>query len=328
MSRLRRPQIHIVNPFADAAGSPMRALALYELLAPYASVTLWSEYAIDQALATRYPIRQISLARLQFPQTGVFVIVGVYFRIGRWYYLSRPHRVILVNNMPRSHSFDQRMRKLTWRGWRPSRVEVVFASEQLKEQFAQPGRVEYSLIDLHRFTPARAAGRSQPFTVGRISRDAPEKHNAQDPAVYRRLAQHGCRVRLLGGAILQQELGAAPGIDLLPFGAEDPVAFLQGLDAFYYRTAQTWLEPFGRVVAEAMACGLPVVCHQEGGYAEIITHGKDGYLFQGEEEALAILLRLRDDAALRREIGANARRKVEKIYSPQQLAALRRYYLA
>jgi hypothetical protein len=42
----------------------------------------------------------------------------------------------------------------------------------------------------------------------------------------------------------------------------------------------------GRVVTEAMACGLPVVCHESGGYAEIIEHGRNGFLFDTQQEAL------------------------------------------
>jgi len=38
-------------------------------------------------------------------------------------------------------------------------------------------------------------------------------------------------------------------------------------------------EPFGPVVVEAMASGVPVVAARSGGLPEIITHGKDGFLF-------------------------------------------------
>lgn len=325
-SRRMAQKIHIINPFTDLAGSPMRALMLYEQLAPHADVTLWSEYQVEGSLAPRYPIRTISLPRLRFPKTGTFVVVGVYFRVGRWYYLSRPQRVILVNNIPRSHSFDQRMRKLTLRGRR--RVEVVFASKQLRAQFGLPGPIEYSLIDLERFRPPAAPRERQPFTVGRLSRDAPEKHHPTDPALYRRLTGQGCRIRILGGNSLSTTLQGEPAIELLPFAAQDPAAFLPTLDAFFYRTAESWLEPFGRVVAEAMACGLPVVCHRRGGYAEIIDHGHDGFLFDDEEEAVRILMALKENPHWRHEVGKAARRKVESIYSPQQLQSLRDFYLS
>lgn len=49
-----------------------------------------------------------------------------------------------------------------------------------------------------------------------------------------------------------------------------------------------WQEPFGLVVAEAMARGLPVIASDVGGPAEMITHGEDGLLFEpGNEQSLA-----------------------------------------
>jgi len=52
-----------------------------------------------------------------------------------------------------------------------------------------------------------------------------------------------------------------------------------------------------------MACGLPVVCHNRGGYVDIIDLGFNGFLFDTQQEALDILLRLKEDQALRESIG-------------------------
>jgi glycosyltransferase involved in cell wall biosynthesis len=52
-----------------------------------------------------------------------------------------------------------------------------------------------------------------------------------------------------------------------------------------------WQEPFGLVVAEAMACGLPVIASNIGGPAEIITNEINGLLFEaGDERALALAI--------------------------------------
>jgi glycosyltransferase involved in cell wall biosynthesis len=53
-----------------------------------------------------------------------------------------------------------------------------------------------------------------------------------------------------------------------------------------------WQEPFGLVVAEAMARGLPVIASDIGGPAEILTHDVDGILVSpGDEHALAAAIK-------------------------------------
>jgi glycosyltransferase involved in cell wall biosynthesis len=50
---------------------------------------------------------------------------------------------------------------------------------------------------------------------------------------------------------------------------------------------RTWKEPFGRVVAESLASGTPVVTYKYGGgVAEQIVHGKHGFFFSGINEAV------------------------------------------
>jgi UDP-glucose:tetrahydrobiopterin glucosyltransferase len=39
-----------------------------------------------------------------------------------------------------------------------------------------------------------------------------------------------------------------------------------------------WIEAFGNVAIEALACGVPVISYHRGGPAEIVKHGKTGYL--------------------------------------------------
>lgn len=100
----------------------------------------------------------------------------------------------------------------------------------------------------------------------------------------------------------------------MPARAQRSIEFLHSLDCFYYRSSDDWLEAFGRVVFEAMACGLPVVCGRRGGYADYIVHGVNGFLFDTCEQAVALIRTLSADPALRERVGRAARRTIEEIY--------------
>jgi glycosyltransferase involved in cell wall biosynthesis len=70
-------------------------------------------------------------------------------------------------------------------------------------------------------------------------------------------------------------------------------------------------EPFGQVVIEGMAAGLPVLATRGGGPAELITDGVNGFLYSpGDVEALSSLLRrLNDDPDLRARLGRAGRKR-------------------
>ena len=102
--------------------------------------------------------------------------------------------------------------------------------------------------------------------------------------------------------------------------------FIHSLDLFLYRTG-TFYESFGRVVVEAMACGLPVVCHRAGGYAEVIRDGENGFLFDTNEEASEIISKLRTNTARLKQIGDAARDTIVNMNSPRFRDRLVHYYM-
>ena len=53
-----------------------------------------------------------------------------------------------------------------------------------------------------------------------------------------------------------------------------------------------WDEPFGIVMAEALACGTPVIGFARGSVPEVIRHGVNGYLCRTVDEAAAAVGRL------------------------------------
>ena len=108
---------------------------------------------------------------------------------------------------------------------------------------------------------------------------------------------------------------------------------LAALDAFVLPSRH---EPFGIVILEAWAAGLPVIASNIGGLRKLVTHEHDGLHFPaGDAPALtAALTRLADEPGLRRALAAAGLSKVAANYTWQavnsrleeiyQLAEIRR----
>lgn len=54
----------------------------------------------------------------------------------------------------------------------------------------------------------------------------------------------------------------------------------------------TWREPFGLTIIEAMACGCPVIGFNEGSIPELIENGKTGYVVNDVEEMIEGVLNI------------------------------------
>ena len=319
-----RPEVHVVNMFEQASGgSELHALDLGERLAAYANVSFWAPEFPQPLLHAERGVRAIDPSAGAYPKDGVLVFVGVYFSLGPWLKLARPSRILVLYNTfdaVRLSAFVRTLYEMTG-----CKVELLFCSDMMRNECGLPGLFEPSPIDLTVFPP-RSDWASDRFIIGRHSRDVPEKHSAADASVYTAMTARGAHVRLLGATCMRQIYPRSPAIELLPVRRSGVQQYLEELDVFYYRTG-TWIEPWGRVVIEAMAHGLPVVVHERGGYAEAVQSGVDGFVFRTSEEAIDQLSALQDDEELRRRTGQAARRKVETLLGDEALKRLLAVYL-
>jgi len=298
-----RGKVHIVNPLWDpCGGSEWRSIETWRLLRPHCDARLWSEYEPAPELAGWVPHTRIAPWRLRIPRGGTLVFVGTYFRIGHWIRFAAPERVVLIYNTDQPDRLRKNLTRIASCG---RSAEVLYTSPSLRRMEHGHGPVLESLVDPARFS-YRLRSRERPFTVGRFSRDTLDKHHDEDGALWRALAAEGMRVRIMGGTCLAKRLAGVPNIELLAAGAEDPETFLHSLDCFVYRTADSWFEGFGRVVIEAMATGLPVVCGERGGYADFLTPGRDGVLVGSTAQAIEAARGIRDNPEQARRLGANA----------------------
>lgn len=83
------------------------------------------------------------------------------------------------------------------------------------------------------------------------------------------------------------------------------------------RTTPTWKEQFGRVIVEALWCGVPVVGSDSGEIPWLIGLTEGGLTFpEGDVAALAAALaRLRADPALRERLGRRGRERVREQFT-------------
>lgn len=163
--------------------------------------------------------------------------------------------------------------------------------------------VVYNAVDVASF----------PFSEGKddyllfLSRISPEKGTHHAIELARRLG----RRLVIAGKVdrLDREYFAAqvePQIDggLIQFFGEADAQ--QKRELFVRARALlhpiTWPEPFGLVMAEAMACGTPVIALDRGSAPEVVAHGETGYVVRDVDEmAEAVLLLDRIDPRRCRE---------------------------
>lgn len=187
----------------------------------------------------------------------------------------------------------------------------------------KPGPVESGTAD--------PGPHDRPFTVGQVGRLAPWK--GQDlflRAFARSFPDGDARARIVGAAMFGEDdwaqslekLAAALGIqervDFVGF-TDDVNAEYARLDVFVH--ASVTPEPFGQVVFEAMAAGVPVVVPDAGGPGEIVTDDTDGLLYaMGDVEDLCERLhRLQANPQLRGRLGRAGQRTVEE-FRPDKVA--------
>ena len=169
------------------------------------------------------------------------------------------------------------------------------------------------------------------FVVGYVGRLLPQK-GVLDLVGALPLLPERVRVRLIGdGALRAQilaraaELGVSGRVELIPWTSDVP-GELRRLDALALpsRTTRSWKEQFGRVLPEAMSCGVPVIGSSSGEIPNVI--GDAGLIFEeGNIAGLAAAIgRLAESPALGDELSRRGRARVLERYTQAGLA--QRYY--
>jgi glycosyltransferase involved in cell wall biosynthesis len=183
-------------------------------------------------------------------------------------------------------------------------------------------------VDPELFQPRASAAEREHFVIGFAGRLVPEKGvdlllraaAALPPRAHVRLVGAGPeRERLLR---LAGRLGMVGRVQAAAVSSLEMPRALADLDCLVLpsRTRPNWKEQFGRVLIEAMACGVPVVGSTCGELPNVI--GEAGLVFaEGDTAALQTHLRaLHDDRALRADLARRGRARVLAHYTQRQVA--------
>ena len=204
---------------------------------------------------------------------------------------------------------------------------AVLAEELRARGVTAPIRVVPTGVDLERFRPGDAAPARESLGlpphdplvlyVGRLDREksvervllAFDRIAATLPAARLCLVGQGTQAARL--MRLARALPARGRIHFLGARAHDTLApCYQAADLFLFASET---ETQGLVLAEAAACGVPVVAGQAPGCAEVVRDGETGLLTKADPSALAdAAIGLLLDGARRRAMGARAREVAER----------------
>jgi UDP-glucose:(heptosyl)LPS alpha-1,3-glucosyltransferase len=312
----RRPTSLRVALFARRSA---RAIARAEREAPYDVVQgfgrTWYQTVYRDGSGCHADYREAYLDRVKrrgWRRTHyrLFPTDGAVQAIERWRYVARPPRlVIAISRLVR----DQILRR---HPLAPERVRVLYNGIDLERhhpRLADAGRAQLlpALFGPDLRGEGDAAPRALVFVGSDFGRkgldlliDALAELEGEPSLAKRRYA-----VAVVGRDHREaqwQQRAARRGVGgrLRFLGYRDDVpALLAGSDGL---VLPSWFDAFGNVVAEALACGAPVVASASCGGAEWIRDGENGFVATRQEPAcLARALRallLRDDAGSLREM--------------------------
>jgi len=216
-------------------------------------------------------------------------------------------------------------------------TRVIAISEFVREQLVKAGVskekiiVRYLGIDTERFSPDGSAREEWvrrfnlppgQIIASTVSYLRPFKNPDILVEAFRELKTRNVPVRLFvagGGEMLPSLKEMTKRLDVEDYihwlgNVPDPKGVLQASDMFLLVSTG---EAFGLVLAEAMACGVPIVGTRSGSLPEVVEEGKTGLLVpaRNAEELATAIQALCTDATLRHKMSAQALERVKNHFT-------------
>lgn len=106
---------------------------------------------------------------------------------------------------------------------------------------------------------------------------------------------------------------------------DDMPAVMQSFDLL---VANSSVEPFGLVIVEAMAAGVPVLASMSGGIPEVVQCGRSGWLIEfGNRQMLSeAIVKLAQSTVIRQKLAEEGRRRATTFTSERYMTELQSFY--
>lgn len=189
-------------------------------------------------------------------------------------------------------------------------------------------------VDMRVFFPQKAEkappSDTQRFVIGYVGRLVKDKGLFELLAAFNQICRPSLWLQLIGDGndrqVLQsvaQKLPCSTQIEFLPPASPADIADkMRKLDALVLpsKTTAVWKEQFGRVLTEAMACGVPVIGSDSGAIPEVI--GETGLIFpEGDINELAHCLdKLSRSPLLVADLASKGFNRVRQHFSQETIA--------
>ena len=238
------------------------------------------------------------------------------------------HHIVLDQYMQKFSTLPQRIHyKTNLRWFTKASVKIAnmvtavshFTAEMVRKElkYKRSIRVIYNGIDTCRFIPLKKARHSG---VKVLFSGNPTKRKGFQwlPAIAAKLTD-GITINYTQGLRANHVRLRARNVKSLGrIPPNDMPSVYQMCDILLSPTVR---EGFGLSIAEAMACGLPVVASNCSAIPELVDHGKGGFLCPvGDVDAFAERINiLADSPRLRREMGEYNRAKAEKMFTLERM---------
>jgi len=202
---------------------------------------------------------------------------------------------------------------------------VLTISNYTRSKLSRSAMVIYPLVDPNLFYPGKVSRSRKPYQISTLGFIRKRKGFDDLIKAFSLVARECSESSLVigggGDARVLKEIGRALGVenkvlfkDYIP--DEELVEFYRACDIFVLPSIE---EGFGLVVAEAMACGKPVVVSDGGALPEVV--GDCGIVVpRHNAEILGItLIQLLLDEKKRIKLGEAARKRAIALFSPEKI---------